>query len=245
MFPRRYNEPPSLSVIFPTFNEEDNIVASVERARAVLSKHFDDYEIIIVDDGSSDGTPALADELTERYGKVRALRHDRNYTLGRTLRTGFAAATKDLLFYTDADLPIDFQDIPRGVELMRRTGADAVIGYRLERNERWHRTLYSGVYNRLVNALFALGVRDVNFSFKMFRNGALTVSALTSEGSFIDAEMLARARAAGAKIVEMGLHYFPRRAGRSTLARPGVILKILREMGRFWWQEWRGRPRGR
>jgi glycosyltransferase involved in cell wall biosynthesis len=230
---------PSLSLVFPTYNEEGNITASVERASAVLSKHFADYEIIIVNDGSTDGTAAIADDLARRDGRVRVIHHGRNCKLGRTLRTGFNAATKELVFYTDSDLPIDFNDVPRGLELLRRADADMVIGYRLDRNEPWYRVMYSRVYNWLVGALFDLNVRDTNFSYKLFKKEGFESRLLNSEGSFIDAEILARARMAGARIVEMGVHYFPRRAGRSTLARPAVIFKIIAEMSVFWWREWR------
>lgn len=234
---------PSITVIFPTFNEEANVVASVEGVRDVLAPRFDDFEIVIVDDGSSDGTPALADELAAKYPDVKTVHHERNYKLGRTLRTGFAAATKDLVFYTDADLPIDFRDIHRGVELLLRDGADAVTGYRLERGDGRWRDLCSVVYNRLVDALFGLGLKDVNFSYKLFTRESLRKLPLTSEGSFIDAEIFARAKMAGLHVKQLGVYYFPRRAGRSTLASPAVIAKILAEMNRFWWREWRTRGR--
>lgn len=235
------NVKPSITVIFPTFNEEANVVASVEGAREALAMRHGDFEIVVVDDGSTDRTPALADELAAKYAEVKAVHHDRNYKLGRTLRTGFAAATKDLVFYTDADLPIDFRDVHRGVDLLLRDGADVVAGYRLERGESWWRGIYSVVYNRLINALFRLGAEDVNFSYKLFTKKALQKLPLTSEGSFIDAEILARAKLAGLRVTRLGVHYFPRRAGRSTLASPGVILKILAEMNRFWWRAWRPR----
>jgi len=124
-----------------------------------------------------------------------------------------------------------------------RDGADGVTGYRMDRGESWWRAIYSVVYNRLVNAAFGLGVRDVNFSFKLFTKKAIRKFNLMSEGSFIDAELLARAKLAGMRVVEMAVPYFPRRAGRSTLAKPGIILKILAEMSRFWWKEWRNRER--
>jgi len=238
----RFNKnKPSLTVIFPTYNEEANVVASVEGVREALRKRHDDFEVVVVDDGSTDRTRTLADELAAKYADVKTIHHDRNYKLGRTLRSGFAAATKDLVFYTDADLPIDFQDIHRGVDLLLRDGADGVTGYRLDRGESWWRMIYSAVYNRLINAVFGLGVNDVNFSYKLFTKEAMRSITLTSEGSFIDAELLARAKLANMRVVQMGVHYFSRRAGRSTLASPGVILKILAEMSRFWWNVWRKR----
>jgi glycosyltransferase involved in cell wall biosynthesis len=234
---------PSLSVVFPAYNEEENIGPSVTRCRDALREHVDDFEIIVVDDGSTDDTSARAEELAATFAEVRVIRHGRNRKLGRALRTGFAAATKDLVFYTDADLPIDFRDIPRGVELLERDGAEAVLGYRLDQPDNLWRTMLSASYNRLVNALFGLGVRDVNFSFKLFPKAVIENLGLKSEGSFIDAEIIARARLAGVALAEMGVHYFPRRAGRSKLAGPGVIVKILFEMNSFWWRVWRKRNR--
>lgn len=228
--PPRY----SLSVVLPTYNEEANIEKCVSLARDTLLPEFPDLEIIIVDDGSTDRTAAIADALAARYAEVVVVHHDRNYKLGRTIRTGFARATKDLVFYTDADLPIDFADVRRGVELLARGEADVVIGYRLNRGEPWLRLVYSFVYNLLVRLIFRLKVRDVNFSYKLFKRADLCSLELTSDGSFIDAEMLAQAAAAGLRIAEIGVRYTARQAGTSTLARPGIILKIIGEMFRFW-----------
>jgi glycosyltransferase involved in cell wall biosynthesis len=229
---------PSITVVFPTFDEEANVVASVEGVRRALRDRHGDVEVVIVDGGSTGRTPALADGPAAAYADVKTVHHDRNYKLGRTPRPGFAA-TKDLVLYTDADMPIDFRDIHRGVELLLRDGADVVAGYRLERGDSWWRGIYSAVYNRPVNAVFGLGVKDVNSPYKLFTKGAFLKLAPTSEGSFIDAEILARAKIAAMRVAQIGVHYFPRRAGRSTLASPGVILKILAEMGRFWWRVWR------
>lgn len=230
---------PSLSVVIPAFNEAENIGKCITQARNILSPAFSPLEIIVVDDGSTDGTGALLDELAGRFPEVRVIHHDRNYKLGRTLRDGFAAANNDLIFYTDADLPVDFAEVIRGWEIMQGKNADAVIGYRLDRGgEPWYRLLYSFVYNLIVNLLFGLGVRDVNFSFKLFTKKTLRELRLTSEGSFIDAEMLARAKKAGARVVQIGMHYYPRQAGKSTLAKPNIIVKILLEMIKFYWREW-------
>jgi glycosyltransferase involved in cell wall biosynthesis len=234
---------PSLSVVFPAYNEEDSIGPSITRCRDALRGHVHDFEIIVVDDGSTDGTAARAEQLAAAFPEVNLIRHGRNRKLGRTLRTGFSAATKDFVFYTDADLPIDFRDIPRGLHLLARDGVEAVLGYRLDEPENLWRATLSAVYNRLVNAVFGLGVRDVNFSFKLFPKAVIDGLGLASEGSFIDAEIIARAKLAGVATTEMGVHYFPRRAGRSKLAGPGVILKILIEMNSFWWGVWRNRIR--
>lgn len=226
---------PSVSVVFPMYNEEAYVARAVAAAREVLEAHFEDWQIVIVDDASTDGTGALADGLAAADPRVLAIHCPVNRRLGGALRTGYAAATKDLVFYTDADLPIDLRELPRAVRLLGYQEADVVAGYRFDRtSEGLLRAVYTFCYNHLVRALFGLRVRDVNFAFKLFRRSVLQRFPLTSEGSFIDAEFLLRARKAGCPIIQIGLDYFPRTRGTSTLASVGVILEILGEMARRW-----------
>ena len=217
------------------YNEEAYVARAVAAAREVLEAHFEDWQIVIVDDASTDGTGALADGLAAADPRVLAIHCPVNRRLGGALRTGYAAATKDLVFYTDADLPIDLRELPRAVRLLGYQEADVVAGYRFDRtSEGLLRAVYTFCYNHLVRALFGLRVRDVNFAFKLFRRSVLQRFPLTSEGSFIDAEFLLRARKAGCPIIQIGLDYFPRTRGTSTLASVGVILEILGEMARRW-----------
>jgi hypothetical protein len=144
------------------------------------------------------------------------------------------------VLYSDADLPFDFGEVPRAVRLLEYQEADVLAAYRFDRtSEGLLRTLYTLAYSGLVRGLFGLRFRDVNFSFKLFRRSLLERVDLRSEGSFIDAEFLVRARNAGARIIQMGVDYFPRSRGRSTLASPAVIIGILWEMARLapglWW----------
>ena len=146
-----------------------------------------------------------------------------------------AVAAKDLVVYSDADLPFDFREIARAVRLLEYQQADVLAAYRHDRTaEGPLRTLYTIVYTSLIRLLFQLRVRDVNFSFKVFRRSLLQRIELKSEGSFIDAEFLVRARKAGASIIQIGVDYFPRSRGLSTLASPGVIVNILVDMARLW-----------
>jgi glycosyltransferase involved in cell wall biosynthesis len=217
------------------YNEEAYLLRAVEAAREVVETIAPDYEIIIVNDASTDGTGQLADALAGADARVKVLHHGRNRGLGGTLRTGYAVASKDLILYSDADLPFDFREVARAVRLLDYQQADVLAAYRFDRtSEGLLRTLYTLAYSALIRTIFKLRYRDINFSFKLFRRSLLERMVLKSEGSFIDAEFLVRARKAGASIIQIGVDYFPRSRGQSTLASPRVILKILREMARLW-----------
>jgi glycosyltransferase involved in cell wall biosynthesis len=227
--------PPSISVVFPMYNEEAYLERAVAAAQEVLETFAPDHEIIIVDDASTDRTGELADALARADPRVKALHNEHNRKLGGTLRAGYAVATKDLILYSDADLPFDFREVARGVRLLDYQQADVLAAYRFDRtSEGPLRTLYTLAYSALIRTLFHLRYRDVNFSFKLFRRSLLDRMVLKSEGSFIDAEFLVRAKKAGASIIQIGVDYFPRSRGNSTLASPRVILKILLEMARLW-----------
>ena len=231
---------PSLSVVFPMHNEEAYVRRAVAAARKGAGAVSEDFEIVIVDDASTDRTREIAEALSREDTRVRVLHESRRRGLGATLRAGYAAATRELVLYSDADLPFDFGELPRATRLLEYQQADVLAAYRFDRtSEGLLRTVYTLVYSGLVRVLFGLRFRDINFSFKLFRRQLLERIELHSEGSFIDAEFLVRARNAGARIIQMGVDYFPRSQGRSTLASPGVIVGILGEMARLapglWW----------
>jgi glycosyltransferase involved in cell wall biosynthesis len=213
------------------YNEEEYLPLTVAAVRGVLEDMRADWELVIVDDASTDGTGAAADEAARAEPRVRVLHNPRNLTLGGSLRAAYALASKDLVLYTDADLPFDFQEVPRAVRLLEYQRADVLSAYRFHRTaEGPRRALYTFAYNELIRALFDLGVKDVNFSFKLFRRALLQRIELKSNGSFIDVEFLVRAKNAGAHIIQIGVDYFPRTRGVSTLSSWRVIGNILREM---------------
>ena len=222
----------SISVFFPMFNEEDNIRGAVASAREVLEQIADDYEILIIDDASTDTTPEIAESLAAADPHIRVIRHDRNLGLGGALKTGFAAAGKDLVLYSDADYPFDMIELVKAVRIIRN--ADVVAAYRFDRTcEGPVRTLYSFGWNALIKALFGLRVRDVNFSFKLCRRRIFERVTLRSDSSFIDAELLIRSQYAGCRILQMGVDYFPRSRGISTLSSLATIRRMCAEMLRM------------
>src|SRR6478752_77345 len=214
-----------LSIFFPMWNEEQYIHRAVRAAKEicdqlVADKEVGDYELIVVDDASTDRTAEYADELVEADHRIRVVHHDRNRKLGGSIKSGFAASTGDVVLYTDADLPFEM------IELVR--------AYRLDRTgEGLRRAVYSWVYNWLIQLSFGTRLRDINFAFKLCRRRVLDAVTLSSEGSFIDAELVIRAQNAGFTILQIGVDYFPRTRGVSTLSSPAVIRTMLGEMARL------------
>lgn len=227
----------TLTIFFPMWNEQEYFDRALSAAREACAMLIDageiaDYELLVIDDASTDATPRLADEAAAEDPHVRVVHHPVNRKLGGSLKTGFSEAKGDLVLYTDADLPFDMDELQKACRLLRHYEADVVAAYRFDRTgEGYVRTGYSFIYNSLVRVLFGVKLRDVNFAFKLCRRRVLDAIELKSEGSFIDAELVVRAMGHGFKVVQFGVDYFPRTRGVSTLSHPTVIVKILREMG--------------
>lgn len=220
-----------VSLVLPAFNEEHYVERAVSRAGDALGRFCDEYEIIVVDDGSTDGTPAACARAARREPRLRVIRSEVNRRLGATLRAGFAAARQDVVVYCDIDLPVDLHEIGRALHLLEYFEADVVSAFRLDRTaEGTRRVVYSLAYNLLVRSVLGVRVVDVNFGFKVIRRAVLESLALESDGSFIDAELVAKSIHAGHHVIQMGVDYFPRAHGESTLTSPAVIAKMLREL---------------
>jgi glycosyltransferase involved in cell wall biosynthesis len=223
------------SVFFPMWNEEEYLQRALNAAtelgdELIAQNTVADYEMIIVNDASTDTTAKLADEAAAANSRVVVVHHPVNRKLGGSIKSGFEAATGDVVLYTDADLPFDFREVHKAMRLMNQYEADIVAAYRFDRTgEGYVRVVYSFFYNLLVRALFGCRFRDVNFAFKLVRRSVLQKVELTSEGSFIDAELMVSARKLGMNVVQFGVDYFPRTRGVSTLSSPSVIVKILKE----------------
>lgn len=241
--PARHPEVPAdvaservLSIVIPMWNELEMLprtvtAMTVQLDRLVENGILGNWELVVVDDASTDGCGQLADELAAADPRIVVRHHSTNRKLGGSIRTGLAAATGELVLYTDADLPFDPAEIRRAIHLLDLYEADLVAAYRLQRKgEGPLRFFYSYVYNTMVNTLLGLRIRDVNFAFKLTRRWILDSVQLQSEGSLIDAELLARARNEGAEVIQFGVDYFPRTRGVSTLSSPAVILTMMREL---------------
>jgi glycosyltransferase involved in cell wall biosynthesis len=221
---------PTLSLVMPAYNEAGNIERAV-RAATAAGAQAGTYEVVVVDDGSRDQTgerlAALAAELGPR---LRVVRHEKNRGYGAALRSGFAAAEGDLVFYTDSDNQFDLSELASVIPLMREW--DAVLGYRIDRKDARRRLLSSWVFNRLSCSVFDLSVRDLNCSFKLFRREVLRALPLESDDFFIDTEMVVRLHRAGFRYVERGVTHLPRLSGRSTV-RLSDIPRTLQAVARM------------
>jgi len=218
----------SVSVFLPCYNEQGNVGRTVENALRVLEKLNADFEIIIVDDGSSDGTARIADEIAGRDKRVKVVHHDRNRGYGAALQSGFAAATKELVFYTDGDGQFDMNEMPPLLPLMEHW--DIVSCYRLNRRDPLIRKINGWAWTKLVCLLFGLKVRDVDCAFKLYKREIFERIELSSTGALIDAEVLARAARKGYRITQEGVHHYPRTAGVQTGANLRVVLRAFKEL---------------
>jgi glycosyltransferase involved in cell wall biosynthesis len=221
----------ALSYFFPAHNEAANLRGLVEEALGTLPALADAFEIIIVNDGSRDETPAIADELAAAHPEVRAVHHPTNLGYGAALRSGFAAARHDHLAFTDGDRQFKVADLGRLIERLAAGDADAVVGYRIRRADPLVRTVSAKLY-RLANLIFfGLKVRDVDCACKLFTRASLEGVNVESGGAFFSAELLIKLRARGRRLAEVGVPHYPRTAGSPTGAKPQVVFRAVRD---FW-----------
>ncbi|WP_342375364.1 glycosyltransferase family 2 protein [Myxococcus stipitatus] len=226
---------PSISLFLPAWNEEDYVERAVSRALEVLPQLTDDFEIIVVNDASTDRTQELAEAMARRIPQLRVITHPVNLKLGGAMRTGLAASTKDIIVYSDIDLPWDLRELERALHLLEYLEGDMICAFRFDRtSEGSKRIVYSFVYNLLIRALFDVQIKDINFSFKVMHRRVLESMELKSQGSFIDAELVVKAIRKGFRVFQMGVDYFPRTRGVSTLASPSVIVKMVKELVRLY-----------
>ena len=221
----------ALSYFFPAHNEEANLRGLVEEALATLPTLAETFEIVIVDDGSRDATPRIADELAAADPRVRVVHHPRNRGYGAALRSGFAASSHELLAFTDGDRQFQVVDLGRLTARYLEGGADAVVGYRIKRADPLVRTLYAKAYRLANRIFFGLRITDVDCACKLFRRDALAGINVESGGAFFSAELLIKLRAAGRRVVEVGVPHYPRTAGSPTGAKPQVVFRAIRD---FW-----------
>ena len=218
----------SISIFFPCYNEQENIKPLVEKSIAVAKEITEDYELIIVNDGSADNTGEIADELAKEIEQVKAVHHKQNSGYGAALQSGFKACSKEWVFYTDGDCQFDISELKDILPLAEKY--DIVTCYRKNRQDNFVRKLNGWAWCVLVNMLFKLGLRDIDCAFKLYRREMFDNMEMVSQGALIDTEVLARAKKAGYTMVQYGVSHYPRRYGQPTGGNIKVILKAFGEL---------------
>jgi glycosyltransferase involved in cell wall biosynthesis len=221
-------KPFSLTITFPCYNEEANVERVTRAALAIAQKVADDYEVLIVNDGSRDRTGEIADRLAAQIPHVRAVHNRPNQGYGGALARGFREARKNWIFYTDGDGQFDMGELPAILPLLEKY--DIVSCYRLNRQDSALRKLNAWAWSTLVNALFRMRLRDIDCAFKVYPRTFVEQIELWSRGALIDTEMLAKARNLGYSIAQVGVHHYPRTAGQQTGANLKVIARAFKEL---------------
>ena len=224
---------PELSIFFPFWNEEKNIRSVVEKAVVVAKKVAKKWEILMIDDGSSDKTPTIGRELERKYNEVKLIRHEPNRGYGAALKEGLTKAKYDLVVFTDGDGQFDFSQVEKFLDKLN--GNDMVIGFRSVRRDSLVRhllMLYLKIHDLV---LFGFKFRDIDCGFKLFTKKAIkSIMPLKSEGAMITTEILAKAKRKGLKIVEVSVNHYPRKFGIQSGANLRVLIRALRESLELW-----------
>jgi glycosyltransferase involved in cell wall biosynthesis len=221
----------SISIVFPAYNEESNISKAVEQVVNFVDPLFADWEVIVVDDGSRDGTGAVIDELARRLPRVVAVHHPQNRGYGTALRSGIMAARKDLVFFSDSDLQFHLGELLLLLTWIEQY--DIVIGYRRRRMDPFYRKVNAWGWNTLVRALLGVRVRDIDCAFKLFRRDVFRAILIESVGAMVNTEILVKAHRMCLKLKEVPVTHFPRQAGVPSGAKLRVIVKAFRELLRL------------
>lgn len=224
----------NISVFFPTYNEEKNIEKTVKEAEKTLKNLKLNYEIIIIDDGSLDSTPQITDNIAFSDPKVRVIHHPKNIGYGGALKTGFRNAKFPWVAFTDSDGQFDFSEITFFLE---KTGqADLILGYRLNRNDSILRKVFTFGWTLIAKVLLGLEVKDYSCGFKLIKKEAFdTVEPLYAEEKVTQIEFLVKAKKAGFKFAEVGVHHYPRVFGTETGANINVVIKSIVDLFKLWW----------
>lgn len=226
----------SVSAVLPAHNEEAAIASTLQSVLCTLASWLADFEIIVVNDGSSDRTGAILDEIAAAQPRVRIIHHPTNQGYGAALVSGFEACSKDLVFFMDADGQFDIRDLADFFPLLEHY--DAVLGYRINRQDTWMRKANALGWKLLVRLVFGIRVRDVDCAFKLYNGTFFREHHLETRGAMINTEMLYKFTRAGYTYTQLGVHHLPRKGGKATGARPLVILRAFRELFTCAWK-WR------
>ena len=226
----------SVSAFFPCYNDGGTIGRLVILANKTLQAVVDDYEIIVVDDASTDHSVSVIEELlTSSSLPLRLVRHSQNRGYGGALRSGFADAGKEWIFYTDGDAQYDVAELRKLLAVVE-DGVDVVQGYKLKRQDPWPRVLIGAAYRRMARTLFSLKIRDVDCDFRLLRRSVMQKIELEYDSGIVCLELVRKLQDVGARFVEVPVHHYPRSHGRSEFFTPRRIAEVGVDMLRLWWR---------
>lgn len=225
----------SITAFFPAYNDGGTIPSMVLVVLKTLAEVTDDYEVIVVNDGSQDYTAEVLAELAARYEHVRIITHPKNRGYGAALRTGFANATKDWIFYTDGDAQYDPHELGRLVEVLR-ADTDIVNGYKITRNDPLHRIIIGGIYHQFVKTVFGLPLRDTDCDFRLIRRSVFERVRLESDSGTIALEMVKKFHDAGCRFVEVPVHHYHRAYGQSQFFNFRRLWRTAVQLSHLWWK---------
>ena len=228
------SKPAGLSVFFPAYNDSGTIASMVIRAVQAASEVTSDYEVIVVNDGSTDATADILNELARTYSHVRVVHHEKNRGYGGALQTGFRSATKELVFYTDGDAQYDPAELTVLWNKLTAADADLVNGYKISRSDPLHRILIGRIYHHVVCLLFGLKMRDVDCDFRLMRRAIFERIDLRKTSGVICLEMMKKIQDAGFHIVEVPVHHYHRAFGKSQFFNVRRISKTGIDVMRLW-----------
>ncbi|MEK7584218.1 MAG: glycosyltransferase family 2 protein [Patescibacteria group bacterium] len=225
----------SISAFFPCYNDKGTIASMVAETQRVLEKITDDFEIIVIDDGSSDGSRELLKDLQQEYSRLRLVFHDKNRGYGGALRSGFSSSTKDLIFYTDGDAQYDVRELPKLYERMS-PDIDIVNGYKIKRSDPFHRVVIGLIYQHAMKIAFGLRIRDVDCDFRLMRREAVQRLNLKSNTGTICVELIKKLEDSGARFIEVGVSHYHRTYGKSQFFKLKRLWRTFVQLSRLWFE---------
>ncbi|MSO22550.1 MAG: glycosyltransferase family 2 protein [Acidobacteria bacterium] len=226
---------PSISVFFPAYNDAGTIPSMVLMALLTLRRIADDYEVIVVNDGSQDYTPQLLEELASFYPEVRVIHHLKNVGYGGALRTGIAQSRKELIFYTDGDAQYDVRELEKLLSMLTE-GVDMVNGYKISRSDPFYRSLLGATYQLLMKLLFGIRIRDIDCDFRLMRRSIFDKISLKSDTGAICVEMVKKIEDSGFTIIEVPVHHLYRSYGKSQHFTFRRLLQMLVNLAKLWYE---------
>jgi glycosyltransferase involved in cell wall biosynthesis len=225
---------PGLSIFFPAYNDWGTIASLVILASAVARELTDEWEVIVVNDGSPDHTELILDELARTNPRLRIVKHEKNRGYGGALRSGFAAARNEYVFYTDGDAQYDVRELK--LLWQNRGDADLVNGYKISRSDPLHRMFIGRLYHQFVRLVFGLRIKDVDCDFRLLRRAIFDRIELTHDSGVICVEMMTKIEKSGFAIAQMPVHHYHRLHGKSQFFNFPRVFRVLWELGFLWWE---------